>query len=129
MTGTWAGRPIKSGRKAWITACRAAGQPGRRPHDFRRTAARNLTRYGVTQKIAKQLIGHETDEMFDRYAIVIEQDLHDAADQLAAGLADDAAKVAGRTAADARQVELQVELAKTASEAGKGQTAKLRRVK
>jgi len=133
MSGTWAGKPIKAARKAWITACRLAGQPGRHPHDFRRTAARNLTRHGVSQKVAKQLIGHETDEMFDRYAIVIEQDLHDAAEKQAAGLARDAARSADHVQAEAaeaaRQVELQVELAKTASAAGKGQTAKLRRVK
>jgi hypothetical protein len=30
------GRPIKSFRRAWLTACKNAGVPGRIPHDFRR---------------------------------------------------------------------------------------------
>lgn len=133
MSGTWKGQPIKSGRKAWITACRLAGQPGRTPHAFRRTAARNFERHGVPRKVAKQLIGHKTDEMYDRYAIVIEQDLHDAADKLADGLAEDARKRATREAADqagqGNQGQTQGQTAKMASEAGKGKTAKLRRVK
>ena len=37
------GKAIKSFRKAWLAACRAAGCPGRIPHDFRRTAVRNLS--------------------------------------------------------------------------------------
>ena len=46
------GRPIKSLARAWRTACRAAGCPGRVPHDFRRTAVRNLERAGVPRKVA-----------------------------------------------------------------------------
>jgi integrase len=42
-----AGRPIKSFRRAWLTACTAAGLSDRIPHDFRRTAVRNLERAGV----------------------------------------------------------------------------------
>jgi len=41
-----AGRPIKDFREAWENACVAAGMPGRIPHDFRRTAVRNLERAG-----------------------------------------------------------------------------------
>src|SRR5439155_428132 len=36
------GKPVGSFYKAWATACRAAGVPGRVLHDFRRTAVRNL---------------------------------------------------------------------------------------
>ena len=36
------GKPIKSFRRAWLTACKRAGVLGRVPHDFRRTAVRNL---------------------------------------------------------------------------------------
>ena len=38
------GNPIKDFRRAWKTACEAAGCPGRIPHDLRRTAVRNLVR-------------------------------------------------------------------------------------
>ncbi len=41
------GRPIKYFRRAWLTACKAAQLPHRIPHDFRRTAVRNLERAGV----------------------------------------------------------------------------------
>lgn len=133
MTGTKAGRPIKAFRKAWITACHRAGQPGRHPHDFRRTAARNMERHGVRREVAKRLIGHETDEMYARYAIVNETDLAEAADKLAAGLAADVAKHAAHEAAEAagkgNQGELQGELGQNGTDTGKGGKAKLLRVK
>jgi integrase len=37
---------IQSFKKTWKQACRAAGCPGRIPHDLRRTAVRNLVRGG-----------------------------------------------------------------------------------
>jgi len=40
-------RPIVSFAKAFETACRKAGCPGRILHDFRRTAVRNLERAGI----------------------------------------------------------------------------------
>jgi hypothetical protein len=46
------GRPIKSFRVAFRTACVDAGCPGRVLHDFRRTAVRNLVRAGVPERVA-----------------------------------------------------------------------------
>ena len=69
------GRPIKNFRKAWKDACIAAEVPGRIPHDFRRTAARNLERAGVSRSVAMQLTGHKTESVYRRYAIVSEADL------------------------------------------------------
>lgn len=40
------GKPIRTFKGAWKAACLAAGLPGRIPHDFRRTAVRNLVRAG-----------------------------------------------------------------------------------
>jgi integrase len=41
------GNQIKYFRRSWLTACKNAGVPGKIPHDFRRTAIRNLERAGV----------------------------------------------------------------------------------
>ena len=76
------GRPIKSIYGAWRTACKAAGVPGRIPHDFRRTAVRNLERAGVSRSVAMKLTGHKTEAVYRRYAIVSEADLHEAAAKL-----------------------------------------------
>jgi integrase len=81
------GLPIRSFRRAWLTACIAAGCPGRVPHDFRRTAVRNLTRAGVTETVAMKVTGHKTRSVFDRYDITSEEDLADASRKLQA-LAD-----------------------------------------
>lgn len=68
------GRPVKSFRKAWATACTMAGCPGRIPHDLRRTAARNLVRRGVPQSVAMEITGHKTPSVFQRYNITDERD-------------------------------------------------------
>jgi len=78
------GKPIKDFRRAWQTACEAAGLPGRIPHDFRRTAVRNLERAGVSRSVAMKMTGHKTEAVYRRYAIVSEQDLREGSQKLAA---------------------------------------------
>ncbi len=63
------GKPIKSFRRAWLTACKKAGVPGRVPHDFRRTAIRNLERAGVPRSTPMAMVGHRTEAIYRRYAI------------------------------------------------------------
>jgi len=68
------GRQIVDFRKAWATATEKAECPGKLFHDFRRTAARNMTRAGVQQVTAMSITGHETISMFQRYNIVSTED-------------------------------------------------------
>jgi integrase len=77
------GQPVGLFRRAWITACRKAGIPGKIPHDFRRTAVRNLERAGVPRSAAMAMVGHKTEAIYRRYAIVDEAMLREGAEKLA----------------------------------------------
>jgi integrase len=98
------GRKIGDFRKAWQTACVAAGlgqfieqEPvkyakdrkkrqrkeymGLIPHDLRRCAARNLSRAGVPEQIAMRITQHKTTSIFRRYNILNEGQLREALEQ------------------------------------------------
>jgi len=75
-------------QRSWKSACKTAGlapeegEPDRLFHDLRRSGARNLIRAGVTEAVAMRISGHKTRSVFERYNIVSERDLHEAARKL-----------------------------------------------
>jgi integrase len=91
------GEPILSYRTAWENACEHAAAEkhgglvrivrphliGRLVHDLRRTAVRNLERAGVPRSSAMKLTGHKTENVYRRYAIVVEADLREGVAKLA----------------------------------------------
>ncbi|PYM11804.1 MAG: hypothetical protein DMD81_25885, partial [Candidatus Rokuibacteriota bacterium] len=79
------GERIKFFRRSWLTACSRVGLavkvqrgdrevvvPARIPHDFRRTAVRNLERAGIPRSAAMAMVGHRTEAIYRRYAIADE---------------------------------------------------------
>lgn len=45
---------------------------GKIPHDFRRSAVRRFERAGVSRSVSMQLVGHQTEAIYRRYAITNE---------------------------------------------------------
>lgn len=76
------GGPIRILRDQWRAATEDAGHPGKLLHDFRRTAVRNLERAGVPRSVAMKLVGHKTESIYRRYAIVDAGMLRDGAAKL-----------------------------------------------
>ena len=78
-----AGQRIYDYSRAWRSAAKAAGLQGMIPHDFRRTAVRNMERAGVPRSVATKLSGHKTESIYRRYCIVSPADLGEAVEKLA----------------------------------------------
>ncbi len=84
---------MKNFRREWIKACVKLGfgvktgpkwyaYEGLTPHDFRRSAVRNLINAGVGQATAMKITGHRTISVFERYNIVSTEQLHEAMEKV-----------------------------------------------
>ena len=100
------GKKVGDFRKAWQSACVAAGlgvflkepeqaeQTGAKKkrqrkkykgllvHDLRRCAARNLSRAGVAEVVAMKITGHKTSSMYRRYRIIDEKEIREAQEKM-----------------------------------------------
>jgi integrase len=74
---------VRSIRTAWNVAKTNAGFPGKLIHDFRRTAVRNLKRYGFSDTDIMQMVGFKTLSIMHRYNITTEEDILAKADLIA----------------------------------------------
>jgi integrase len=69
------GTPAINITEGWHFCRRKAGLPGRKLHDFRRTAVRNLLAAGYPIPVIKLMVGMRTDSIVYRYAIITEDDV------------------------------------------------------
>ena len=76
------GRRVQSFRKRWKKVCLQAGVPDLIFHDLRRSGVRNLRRLGVQESVVMKISGHKTRSVFERYNIIDEADLTEAARKL-----------------------------------------------
>lgn len=110
-------------RTEWAQACAAVGlgkiediEPstkdgfpwkrytGLHVHDLRRSAVRNLINAGVPERVAMNITGHKTRDVFDRYHIVSTEDVSNAMRKLETASLANGAKMVQNGAGDGRKL-------------------------
>lgn len=70
------------GPEKYCKKCKAAKRyEGRLFHDLRRSAVRNMVQAGVSTQVAKKWSGHTSDSVFERYSIIVTDDMREAQKQ------------------------------------------------
>ena len=77
------GLPVGDFKKSWKTAVEKACVGNLLFHDLRRSAVRDLIRAGVSQSVAMKISGHSTAAIFQRYDIVVADDMKQALEKIA----------------------------------------------
>jgi integrase len=71
------GKKVCAGLGLGVLDTKTQRYVGLHPHDFRRSASRNLIRAKVPQSVAMKITGHKSARMFERYNIVDTSDVED----------------------------------------------------
>ena len=77
----------KTARLAFSLACRRAGLANVRLHDLRRTVMTSAAAVGVGTHVLRDLLGHKTTAMADRYIRAVGNPVRDAREQVGAAMA------------------------------------------
>jgi len=80
------GVAARSWQDAFKAATKGTHLEGLVPHVLRHSAVRNLRDAGVPDDVAKQITGHRTDDVYERYGLARREDRRRAAEKLAAHL-------------------------------------------
>jgi len=78
FTSSKTGKPFKTVRKSWDSACKAANIKNLRFHDLRRTFGSRLALAGVDLNRIKELLGHASVKTTEIYLHADSKDIHNA---------------------------------------------------
>jgi integrase len=104
------GSPVDDFRKTWRNVTKAAGHPTLLFHDLRRTAIRNMSRRGLSEKMIMQIAGLKTRAIFDRYNIICEEDLKEAARKMSVPINSTSAVLAPKSVQPVQLTSAELEL-------------------